>query len=224
MTVLPTTLRKALLAFTLATLPLALAACQSSPPPEPAKTERTPTSLFAAQSAAKQGNYDEAIRLYTLSIEQGDTLFAAYAGRGLTYYRMKQFPAAVDDYTQALAIDPNSSVVLRNRCFALLELRQWEQADQDCQASAALEPNRAQSADTVGYVYLRQGRYSQAIEHFNQAIAMDPNYGPAYMHRGMAYYGLSDRTRGREDLLRARDLMPDNPEVLAELQRMGLEP
>ncbi|HKY94791.1 MAG TPA: tetratricopeptide repeat protein [Kiloniellales bacterium] len=194
----------------------------------PAAAEIPNIMVLDAQAAAKAGDYGTALDLYTRAIDSGELnqtmLIAALNGRGLVYYRLRQFPQAIDDYTRALSLNPDNPTTLRNRCFAFIELREWGYALDDCRASAALIPDDPQGADTLGYLYLRQGKYVDAISYFNGALAVDPNYGPAYMHRGMAWYALGDRMQGRADLLRAQELMPGNKEVEGQLRKYGLIP
>ena len=214
-------MRRFLLALVVALVPLAVAA--------PAGAQVPNIIVLDAQSAARKGNYDEAIRLYTEALATGELKpfmqVAALNGRGLVYYRQQAYPPAMNDFTAALNIEPNNPTVLRNRCFVFIELREWGYAVDDCRASAAaLEPNDPEGPDTIGYVYLRQGRNYEAIEFFNQSIGLDAGFGPAYLHRGIAYYNIGDRVRGRDDLLMAQSLMPNNVEVENQLRRMGLVP
>ncbi len=194
----------------------------------PASAEVPNIIVLDAQSAARKGNYDEAIRLYSEALATGELKpfmqVAALNGRGLVYYRQQVYPSALNDFTAALNIEPNNATVLRNRCFVFIEQREWGYAIDDCRASAAALPNDPQGPDTLGYVYLRQARYDEAIGYFNQSLTLDADYGPAYLHRGMAYYNLGDRQRGRDDLLKAQSLMPNNVEVEKQLRRMGLIP
>jgi tetratricopeptide (TPR) repeat protein len=184
--------------------------------------------VLDAQAASKAGDYGTALDLYTRALDSGELnetmTIAALNGRGLVYYRLRQFPQAVDDYTRALTLNPDNATTLRNRCFAFIEMKEWGYAIDDCRTSAALIPNDPQGGDTMGYVYLRQGKYIDAISYFNGALAVDPNYGPAYMHRGMAWYALGDRMQGRNDLLMAQQLMPGNKEVEGQLRKYGLIP
>jgi len=184
--------------------------------------------VLDAQAAAKAGDLGTALDLYTRALDSGDLnetmTIAALNGRGLVYYRLRQWPQAVDDYTRALTLNPDNATTLRNRCFVFIEMKEWGYAIDDCRTSAALDPDDPQGGDTMGYVYLRQGKYVDAISYFNGALAIDPNYGPAYMHRGMAWYALGDRMQGRNDLLMAQQLMPGNKEVEGQLRKYGLIP
>lgn len=184
--------------------------------------------VLDAQSAARAGKYQEAIDLYTQAIGTGELkpfmLVAAYNGRGLVYYRLSQYDMAIEDYSRALSIEPANDTVLRNRCFAFIEKREWGYALDDCQASAAAAPGDPQGPDTVGYLYYRQALYPQALDEFNKSIQMNMNFGPAYLHRGMTYDKMGNREQARADLLKAQELLPNNPEVQSQLRRMGLIP
>lgn len=215
-------MRKLLIALALVLLPVTLL-------PVADAAAQTPNILVLdANSAARKGEYARAIELYTQALNTGELQpfmqVRAYNGRGLVYYRQQIYPAALTDFTSALTIEPNNATVLRNRCFVFIEQREWGYALDDCRASAAVDPQDPQGPDTLGYVYLRQGRNEEAIAYFNQSLALDGDYGPAYLHRGIAYYNMGNRQAGRDDLMRAQALMPDNPEVTAQLRRMGLIP
>lgn len=213
---------RTLLALALLLLPLAAlpAAAQSSKVPN--------LIVLEAQSAAREGKFDQAIALYSEAIATGELkpfmMVAAYNGRGLVYYRLKQYGQAIEDYSHGLGIEPDNETLLRNRCFAFIELREWGYALDDCQASAAAAPGDPQGPDTVGYLYYRQGLYAQALTEFGRALDLNINYGPAYLHRGMTYDRLGNREAARADVLRAQELLPNNPDVQAQMRRMGLIP
>ena len=181
---------------------------------------------FDGKRAAERGDYELAKELLTQAIETGQLrdyhMVRAYNTRGLIYYRQRDFQQAIADYTHAIEYGPEEPMLFRNRCFALLAVKQADAGMADCEMSASLEPGTAQSFDTLGYGYFLQRLYNVAIENFDQAIAIDATYANAYLHRGATYYRLGDETQGREDLLKAQELAPNDPDVAATLQAFGL--
>jgi len=53
-----------------------------------------------------KGEYDKAITDYTFAIEKRTDFAHAYRNRGLTYWTMKQFENALDDFNEALRLFP----------------------------------------------------------------------------------------------------------------------
>jgi len=54
----------------------------------------------------KKGDYSKAIADYTSAIEKRIDFAHAYRNRGLTYWIMKQFENALDDFNEALCLFP----------------------------------------------------------------------------------------------------------------------
>ncbi len=61
--------------------------------------------------------------------------------RGLAYAKLGEFPAAIEDYTQALRLNPNHAGAYNNRGNAYYKLGEYEKAIADYDACLALNPN-----------------------------------------------------------------------------------
>jgi len=65
--------------------------------------------------------------------------------------------------------------------------------------------------------YLQSGRTDVALEEARQALATDPTYADAWHLRGLVYLAMKEWDRARSDLDRARELKPDDPDILHNL-------
>ncbi len=184
--------------------------------------------LLDAQALANRGHDQEALLLLDQLIaadELSDDLRAvAFVQRGNIKFRKRRFPLAQEDFSRALAHDPDSEQALRGSCFSLLQMRKMEPAQQICYKAAqeAAEDSKAEAADILGYSALMRRDYVTALMELNTAIQADPTYAPAYLHRGMVYQAQKQEVLARADFLKARELWPQDLEIEAALRQLGL--
>jgi len=70
-------------------------------------------------AAARQETINACTNLIKAGKSKGPDLAALYIDRGLTLSRMNNAEGAIQDYSEAIKIDPNSVVALNNRCTPL---------------------------------------------------------------------------------------------------------
>lgn len=74
-------------------------------------------------------------------LEPGD--FGAITGRGHAHYQLQQFAAALDDYTTAIELAPDTASAYANRGDTYRSLQQWEEAAADFRRVIELDPTSA---------------------------------------------------------------------------------
>lgn len=62
--------------------------------------------------------------------------------------------------------------------------------------------------------YLQLGKTDVALEETRQALAADPGYADAYHMRGLVYMAMQDWTKAQASLQRARELKPNDADIL----------
>ena len=141
------------------------------------------------------GRYDLAIanleQIRPVGVEVLKTIGWAYLSKG-EYYR------AIQQYDQALRIEPNDWEIWQNRGLArlrgvihprLVERRGWY-----VEVIAGLSYNRSQSHWKFEPDHVDQG-YDRAIDDFNSAIALKPNEPWPWNNRGSALLGIVQDTK-----------------------------
>ncbi|MBD2140296.1 tetratricopeptide repeat protein [Anabaena sp. FACHB-1250] len=134
----------------------------------------------------------------------------AYTTRGGIYYDLKEYKLAIDDFTQAIKIDPKDAryyVIRGNSYFLLKEYKQG--IDDLTQAIKIDSQNEAYYVVRGGY-YLQLKDYKQAIDDYTQAIKLDPKNAGYYGARGLAYLQLKDYKQAINDYTQAIQLDPKN--------------
>src|SRR5215470_2813397 len=92
-------------------------------------------SFQAAIEAERRGDADAAITQYTSAIQAGglsnDQLVAAYSGRGNAYHVKKDYERAIQDYGEAIRINPKYARAYSDRGGAYLDKKEYDRAIRD---------------------------------------------------------------------------------------------
>jgi len=117
------------------------------------------------------------------------------------------FPNALSDAEQAVALAPDDPEALNARCWArAVANTQIAAAIADCRRSLALRPNSAEVLDSLGFAYFRQGKLDPSIDAYNAALAQNPQLPSSLFMRGVVRLRQGDAAGGQADLASARAL------------------
>jgi tetratricopeptide (TPR) repeat protein len=134
---------------------------------------------------------DVAIAACTRLIESGEFmgngLAPIYFNRGVTWYDMGDHDRAIQDYNEAIKLNPNFEQAFFNRGNAFDENEQFERAIQDYDRAIALKPDYAKVFNNRGYAYDEEGAFDRAIQDYDRAIALKPDYAKAFNNRAISY-------------------------------------
>jgi tetratricopeptide (TPR) repeat protein len=150
----------------------------------------------------------EAIATCDQALQHGPSNDQAYLYRGLAYYRLGQYAAAIADLTQRLQHQPDAQGYY-NRGLARAALGQSSLAIADFHQALALTTDpvvRGNVWNDIGVVHLEQAQVEQAIADFDQAIAMDHLDARAHYNRGCACHRSGDYEGALADFDRALQL------------------
>ena len=155
---------------------------------------------------------DVAIAACTRLIESGEFtgngLAAIYFNRGVTWYEMGNYDRAIQDYNEAIKLNPNFEQAFFNRGNAFDEHEQFDRAIQDYDRAIALKPDYAKAFNNRGISFTKKGQYDRAIQDYDQAIKLEPEYAEALNNRGTAYFGKREYDHAIQDYEEAIKLNP----------------
>jgi tetratricopeptide (TPR) repeat protein len=115
-----------------------------------------------------------------------------YVNRGTAYYNKGDYNRAIQDYDQAIRLDPKYMPAYYSRGSAYFKKSDYDPAIQDLNEAIRLNPNDTSAYVVRGDAYREKGDYDPAIQDFNEAIHLNPNYASAYYDRGSAYSSMGD--------------------------------
>jgi len=181
----------------------------------------TLAALLAPTASARAGMEEDCMQVHDLDTKvsgctavirsgqwQGKELAWAYNNRGLAYTYLGNPARAIEDYDQALRLDPGLAVAYLGRGVVYRNLGEHARAIEDYDEALRLDPDDAAAYRNRGIAYGTLGEYRRAIEDFDQALRLDAGFASAYNSRGFAYYKLGELTRAIEDYDEALRLDP----------------
>ncbi len=131
-----------------------------------------------------------------------------YHDRGLAKINLGQYSDAVEDYDEAIRLDPKFAVAYTNRGFAKNSLGQYAAAIEDYDEAIRLDPKDAVAYCHRGSAKDSLGEYTAAIEDYDEAIRLDPKDAVTYSDRGHAKNNLGQYAAAMEDCDEAIRLDP----------------
>jgi tetratricopeptide (TPR) repeat protein len=143
----------------------------------------------------------------------GDTLgenerARAYAARGNVYFRQHKFEAAIADYGESIARDPDKPANWFNQGSAYFSAGRYKEAIRDFSEVIELNPDAGRAWLSRGYAQLYGGDPKQAIADLDQAIALNPRTASGWNGRGLAYLATGQYERAVTDFDEAIRLDP----------------
>jgi len=161
----------------------------------------------AAKSKFNQGvkffrdsEYGRAITSFSEAILIDSGYFQAYNNRGLSYAMLDQSNSALNDYDQAISLNPDFEDARKNRIRLLMEMEKYSEAEIDAQYFSNKYSDSAFYQYLSGLVYLKTGNYPIAIQYFTQAVRLDSFLLDAYINRSSAFYLLGNKMGAQIDV------------------------
>ena len=130
-----------------------------------------------------------------------------YFDRGHKEAEDGNYQKAIEDYTEAIRLEPSLSIAYLNRGLAYNKLNQYQNAISDLSFAIQLKPD-AEGYYYRGLVYYDLKQYSNAISDFTKSIEHKPD-SLAYYYRGIVYSLLKQYVYATSDFTDAIQLKPD---------------
>ncbi|KAG7288197.1 hypothetical protein NEMBOFW57_007727 [Staphylotrichum longicolle] len=108
----------------------------------------------------------------------------ALKSKGNAAMAQKDYPAAIDFYTQALALHPGNAIFLSNRAAAHSAARDHESAKADAEAAVAVDPKYTKAWSRLGLARFALGDAKGSMEAYQKGIEYEGNGGSEAMKKG----------------------------------------
>lgn len=139
----------------------------------------------------------------------------AFNNRGGALYYSGKPERAIEDYDQAIKLDPNFAHAFNNRCWSGAVLGRTEQAAADCTKVLKLY-NIANTFENRGFIYLKRGEFDRAIADYEAGLRLDPPNKADFLYgRGLAKTKKGDAS-GAADIAAAKAVHPSIAEDFAK--------
>lgn len=131
---------------------------------------------------------------------------AAANDRGEDLRKKKDYDAAINEFTEAIRIDPAFSWPFNNRGLAYAAKGNFDNALKDYAEALRLDPNYTFPYNNRGLVWAAKGELDNALKDYSEAIRLDPKYLFPYFNRGIIRERKSDYQKAIEDYAEAIQL------------------
>ena len=135
---------------------------------------------YKAQGAQEGGDPALAIDYYTRCIAWGgqarEILAGTYNNRGIAYEDKGEYDRAIQDYNEAIHLNPQFAPAYYNRGNAYLAKDEYDRAIQEYDEVIRLDPSFTPAYVNRGLAHLKQGDQDLALRDYNEAVRLDPVY------------------------------------------------
>ena len=156
----------------------------------------------------KQEKFQEAIKLYSESIQIKPDFSWPYYNRSRAHLCLGNNQQAIDDCNKGIEVEPKEAYAYYNRGYVYSALGKKEQAIVDYTKAIELDPKFAYAYNNRGCVYSSLKKIEQAIADFTKAIELNPKQAEAYHNRGMDYLEVGNYRQVIADCTKAIELNP----------------
>lgn len=162
---------------------------------------------------------------YQTAIELNPDFYDAYIEVALLY-AAKRSDLALEYYTTAIGIQPNSVEAWYNKAMYLQEnagknRSKLDQAFKCYDQIEIIDPQNATANFNKGYIHLELlGQFDSAAAEFTTAIQKFPGYSQAYYNRGLCYESLSNKASAENDYRAALKIQPTYDDAAKALSRV----
>ncbi len=129
-----------------------------------------------------------------------------YFDSGRAAQQRGEYKKAVEDYDEAIALNPKYAIARYNRGNTHLVLNNNQDAIEDYSAALELNPKYADAYSNRGVAKYNLKDYQGALEDYTKAVEFNPQYVNAYNNRGNVKNSLGDYQGAIEDCIKAIEL------------------
>lgn len=130
------------------------------------QTDPEDPNAYNAQgiAAAREGQYETALALFTRAFQRDPVFAEAYYNRGLVSVAIGLLGQGVSDFGKVVEIKPGNTAGYRKRGFLYFTMKHYDEAISDFTKIIELDPASAQATFRRSLAYYAKGQYDRAWE------------------------------------------------------------
>ena len=137
------------------------------------------------------------------ALKLSDPMSPVHVTLGLIHHGTGHSEEALQDFQQALELDPANTDAYREMARAYEALGKLEQAEMTYEKAIQLRPSYWANYNVLGVFYYRQGRYEDASKQFQRVVALTPDNTRGYNNLGACFFLLQRWGEARQTFERS---------------------
>jgi len=166
------------------------------------------TNLGEAYTGYRE--YENGEQAFRQAVEKDDENQVAFAGLAYVYYKMGQYPEAIQAADQALALDIGDANSWLIRGLALADHGTMDEAYTSLMRADALQPENIETLNKLTTVLYERGEIEKSLSLADQVIFLSPDDPNAWFYRAWTLLRLEQYNSASEAFNRAIHLAPQN--------------
>jgi predicted O-linked N-acetylglucosamine transferase (SPINDLY family) len=162
--------------------------------------------LKQAVSLHQRGQIDEAATIYEKILDIQRENFDAWHLLGVIAGQKRDFPAAVQYITRAIALKDDSAEAYFSRGTAYKLSSDIRNAILDFKRTISLKPSHTGALNSLGVIQGESNLYESALEYYNQAISIDPRHTDAHYNKSLVLQRIHRSSEALESINKAISL------------------
>jgi tetratricopeptide (TPR) repeat protein len=154
------------------------------------------------------GDFEAAVKYYSLAIAAFQGYTEAYYSRGKTYLYLKKYQLAVDDFYTLVHLKPKYPPAYFYLGAIFYQVADYERAAKFLTDAIRLDSNYALAYNYRAEAHKELGLSTYAIEDYSRAIRLAPRESVLYFGRGKCYVNFNRYTDAVADFSHAITLEP----------------
>jgi len=138
---------------------------------------------------------------------------------GQAYAQQDDYPSALNEFSNALQLDPRLSEAHYYAGLVYLRQKGFESAEREFRAELDIRPGEAHTMYHLGYSLLQQGKLPESVALLREVVTALPDYELAYFELGRALLQQEDAAGAIESLETAKKLAPAHDAVYFQLSQ-----
>jgi tetratricopeptide (TPR) repeat protein len=160
----------------------------------------------------RMGRHTEAAAEFERLIVDHPGWAEAFVGLGIALYGRGEVDGAVNQFNQALEIDPRNICAMLNKAVAYNNQGLYYLSERVVRQLLAVDPESAEGRLCLGAVLLERGALGEAEAEFRQAIEFQDRNADAHYYLGEVCWRMGRREQALSSFRRAADLEPRDPD------------
>ncbi len=158
----------------------------------------------------REGPGRKAQDLYRVVVAETPRPLVEHVNRGVRYDESGRHDLAIEEFSAALELDPDSAPVMANLAAAYAAVGRFGEAELEIQRALGLEPESVEARASQGILAFRRGLYAEAEVRLKAVCERDSAHGPAHFYRGEALNRLGRVDEALRVVERTVELQPRN--------------